>query len=76
IYLSSSARASSAALLLAASRGNRLEAVPEDNPKVMLPVARNPLLRWLVDGFKKQAVNDITVVGGNRAEAIDTSGVT
>lgn len=73
IYLSSSSRASNAAIVLAASRGKGLEAVTEDKPKVMLPVAGKPLLRWLVDGFKKQGVNDITVVGGYRADAIDTS---
>ena len=37
----------------------------------MLPVAGKPLLRWLVDGFKTHGVNDITVVGGYRADAID-----
>jgi phosphoenolpyruvate phosphomutase len=41
----------------------------------MLPIAGKPLLRWLVDGFKKQGVNDITVVGGYRADAIDTAGI-
>ncbi|AOK26686.1 phosphoenolpyruvate phosphomutase [Burkholderia ubonensis] len=75
IYLSSSSRASNAAIVLAASRGKGLEAVTEDKPKVMLPVAGKPLLRWLVDGFKKHSVNDITVVGGYRADAIDTSGI-
>ena len=74
IYLSSS-RASNAAIVLAASRGKGLEAVTEDKPKVMLPVAGKPLLRWLVDGFKTHGVNDITVVGGYRADAIDTSGI-
>ncbi|MCM3578836.1 NTP transferase domain-containing protein, partial [Micrococcus luteus] len=75
IYLSSSSRASNAAIVLAASRGKGLEAVTEDKPKVMLPVAGKPLLRWLVDGFKTHGVNDITVVGGYRADAIDTSGI-
>jgi len=46
-----------------------------DRPKVMLPIAGKPLLRWLVDGFKKEHVNDITVVGGYRVDAIDTSGI-
>ncbi len=46
-----------------------------DRPKVMLPIAGKPLLRWLVDGFKKEQINDITVVGGYRADAIDTAGV-
>jgi phosphoenolpyruvate phosphomutase len=73
-YLSSS-RASGSAVLLAASRGKGLEAVTQDRPKVMLPIAGKPLLRWLVDAFKQQGVNDITVVGGYRADAIDTAGI-
>jgi phosphoenolpyruvate phosphomutase len=73
-YLSSS-RASASAVVLAASRGKGLEAVTTDRPKVMLPIAGKPLLRWLVDAFKKQGVNDITVVGGYRADAIDTAGI-
>ena len=73
-YLSAS-RATGAAIVLAASRGAGLEALTEERPKVMLPVAGKPLLRWLVDGFKKQGVNDITVVGGYRADAIDTAGI-
>jgi phosphoenolpyruvate phosphomutase len=73
-YLSSG-RAASAAVVLAASRGKGLEAVTEDRPKVMLPIAGKPLLRWLVDAFKKQGVNDITVVGGYRADAIETAGI-
>ncbi len=75
IYLSSSSRSSNSAVLLAASRGKGLEAITEDKPKVMLPIAGKPLLRWLVDGFKKEGVNDITVVGGYRADAIDTAGI-
>ncbi|HTJ95256.1 MAG TPA: phosphoenolpyruvate mutase [Pararobbsia sp.] len=74
IYLTSS-QAPRAAVVLAASRGAGLEALTEDKPKVMLPVAGKPLLRWLVDSFKKQGVNDITVVGGYRADAIDTAGI-
>ncbi|MGN6317008.1 phosphoenolpyruvate mutase [Trinickia sp.] len=74
VYLSASRRPG-AAVVLAASRGRGLEAVTADRPKVMLPVAGKPLLRWLVDAFKKQGVNDITVVGGYRADAIDTAGI-
>jgi len=73
-YLSASRHAGSA-IVLAASRGAGLDAVTTDKPKVMLPVAGKPLLRWLVDAFKKQSVNDITVVGGYRADAIDTAGI-
>ncbi|HEX7681943.1 MAG TPA: phosphoenolpyruvate mutase [Trinickia sp.] len=74
LYLSTS-RKPGAAVVLAASRGHGLEAVTAERPKVMLPVAGKPLLRWLVDAFKKQSVNDITVVGGYRADAIDTAGI-
>ncbi|MGH8201590.1 MAG: phosphoenolpyruvate mutase, partial [Steroidobacteraceae bacterium] len=74
LYLSAAA-SSRGAIVLAASRGRGLEAVTVDRPKVMLPIAGKPLLRWLVDAFKKETVNEITVVGGYRADAIDTAGV-
>jgi phosphoenolpyruvate phosphomutase len=75
IYLTAG-RAPRSAIVLAASRGAGLEAVTADRPKVMLPVAGKPLLRWLVDAFKHEGVNDITVVGGYRADAIETRGIT
>ncbi|GJG98788.1 phosphoenolpyruvate mutase [Cupriavidus pauculus] len=74
IYLTGG-QAPGSAVVLAAGRGKGLEALTEDKPKVMLPVAGKPLLRWLVDGFKKQGINDITVVGGYKAEAIDAAGI-
>jgi phosphoenolpyruvate phosphomutase len=74
LYLSASG-ASRSAVVLAAGRGRGLEAVTVDKPKIMLPIAGKPLLRWLVDSFKKESINDITVVGGYRAEAIDPAGV-
>jgi phosphoenolpyruvate phosphomutase len=74
LYLSARGAARSA-VVLAASRGRGLESVTTDRPKVMLPIAGKPLLRWLVDGFKKENIHDITVVGGYCAEAIDTTGI-
>jgi phosphoenolpyruvate phosphomutase len=74
LYLSA-AGGSRAAVVLAASRGRGLEAITADRPKVMLPIAGKPLLRWLIDGFKKENINDITVVGGYRADAIDAAGI-
>ncbi len=71
-YLGSASRA---AVVLAASRGKGLEAVTLERPKVMLPIAGKPLLRWLIDGFKKESINDITVVGGYRVDAIDPAGI-
>lgn len=75
IYLTSG-RPPQSAVVLAASRGAGLEALTVDRPKVMLPVAGKPLLRWLVDAFKHEGVNDITVVGGYRADAIKARGIT
>jgi phosphoenolpyruvate phosphomutase len=74
IYLSNSG-VPRAAVVLAASRGSGLEALTTERPKVMLPIAGKPLLRWLVDGFKKENINDITVVGGYRADTIETAGI-
>jgi len=74
IYLSNSG-APRAAVVLAASRGRGLEVLTAERPKVMLPIAGKPLLRWLVDGFKKESINEITVVGGYRVDAIDTAGI-
>ncbi|CDY74018.1 Phosphoenolpyruvate phosphomutase [Caballeronia glathei] len=74
VYLSASS-ASRGAVVLAASRGAGLEALTAERPKVMLPVAGKPLLRHLVEAFKKEGINDITVVGGYRADAIETSGI-
>jgi phosphoenolpyruvate phosphomutase len=74
LYLSAS-ESSRSAVVLAASRGRGLETMTTDRPKVMLPIAGKPLLRWLIDSFKKEHVNDITVVGGYRVDAIDTAGI-
>ena len=74
VYLAA-AVTSRAAVVLAASRGEGLEAMTIDRPKVMLPIAGKPLLRWLIDSFKKESINDITVVGGYRSDAIDAAGI-
>jgi phosphoenolpyruvate phosphomutase len=74
IYLGASSTAR-AAVVLAASRGRGLEALTADRPKVMLPIAGRPLLRWLIDAFKKERIDEITVVGGYRSDAIDTAGI-
>ncbi len=63
------------AIILAASRGQGLDQLTRDRPKVMLPVAGKTVLRRLVDKFKGQGINDITVVAGYHAEAIDVQGI-
>ena len=60
------------AIILAATRGEGgLEMFTEQQPKVMVPVAGQPLLRRLIDEFKAQDIHDISVVAGYRADAID-----
>lgn len=61
-------------IVLAASRGQGMDELTRERPKVMLPVAGVPLLRRQIDKFKKQGINDITVVAGYRHEAIDVQG--
>ena len=63
------------AIILGASRGDQLSTLTEEIPKVMLPIAGKPLLRHLLDEFKQEGVNDITVVAGYKAEAIDVQGI-
>ena len=61
-------------IILAASRGQGMDELTRERPKVMLPVGGVPLLRRQIDKFKKQGINDITVVAGYRHEAIDVQG--
>ena len=67
-------RPPASAIVLAASRGADLDELTRDRPKVMIPVAGKPVLRRQVDKFKKQGLNNIAVVAGYRAEAIDVQG--
>jgi phosphoenolpyruvate phosphomutase len=62
------------AIILAASRGQGMDELTRDRPKVMLPVAGVPVLRHQVDKFKKQGINDVSVVAGYRHDSIDVQG--
>jgi len=70
-----SGRQETTAIILAASRGQGMDELTRDRPKVMITVAGKTVLRRLVDKFKAQGINDVTVVGGYRSEAIDSQGV-
>ncbi len=74
LYTPGSGRETSA-IVLAASRGHGLDELTRERPKVMIPVAGRTVLRRLVDKFKGNGINDITVVAGYRAEAIDVQGI-
>jgi phosphoenolpyruvate phosphomutase len=68
-------RKPASAIVLAASRGDGLDELTHNRPKVMIPVAGIPVLRHLVDNFKRQGINDICVVAGYEHESIDVQGV-
>lgn len=62
-------------VILAAARGEDLAGLTDDRPKVMIPVGGIPLLRRLVDKCKKRGIDDITVVGGYKADSINVTGI-
>ncbi|MGI9229491.1 MAG: phosphoenolpyruvate mutase [Gammaproteobacteria bacterium] len=61
------------ALVLAASRGNNLYELTEDQPKAMLKVGGVPLIKRLVSELRRQAVKSITVIAGYKAEKLVNS---
>ncbi len=73
-YLASKQTAANA-VVLAATRGQGLETLTEERPKVMLPIGGKPLLQRLVETFKQQGIHRITVVAGYKPEAIDIGGI-
>jgi phosphoenolpyruvate phosphomutase len=70
-----STRPDTSAVILAASRGEGMDELTRNRPKVMIPVAGKTVLRRQVDKFKAQGINNITVVAGYSSEAIDVQGV-
>jgi len=63
------------AVVLAASRGNALQDLTEDRPKIMIPIGGKSLLRRLVDVFKRQGIHCVCVVAGYKADSINVSGI-
>ncbi|MFI6348021.1 phosphoenolpyruvate mutase [Streptomyces sp. NPDC050560] len=70
------AGARTGAIVLAASRGEKLTDLTSDRPKAMLPVNGKPLLDRLIELCNGQGIADATVVAGYRADRIDTEGIT
>mgnify|MGYP002399355951 CR=1 FL=1 len=63
------------AIVLAASRGNRLARLTQDRPKCMLDLRGEPLLRRLVRSLKSAGIQNVTVVAGYKPETIDLDGI-
>jgi phosphoenolpyruvate phosphomutase len=68
-------RASTRAIILAASRGNELGEVTAGIPKAMVPVSGTPLLHKLVAQFRTAGVRAITVVRGYASEKVHAPNV-
>ena len=67
--------ADTAAVLLAASRGDKLGPLTADKPKCMIDIRGEPLLRRLVSTLNGCGVRDITVVRGYKKETIALANV-
>jgi len=59
------------AIVLAASRGTALQELTVDRPKCMLDVRGQPLLRRLTRSLNDAGVQNITVVTGYKADAVN-----
>jgi len=68
-------RQTARAIILAASRGNGLDALTQDRPKAMIPVAGEPVVERLIRQLRAEGVRDLTVVRGYCAQACAPSGV-
>ena len=63
------------AVVLAATRGKKLEELTEDRPKCMVDVRGKPLLHRLVGAFKDAGISEMTVVTGYKADAVNFPGI-
>ncbi|MDJ0950699.1 MAG: phosphoenolpyruvate mutase [Alphaproteobacteria bacterium] len=64
------------AVIVAASRGSKLEHLTVDRPKCMIDVRGQPLLRRLVTACNEAGVRDIVVVRGYKKDAVALPAIT
>lgn len=62
------------AFILGAGQGTRLRPLTDDRPKCLVEVAGRSLLAWQHRALAVAGVEDVTVIGGYRAEAIEAAG--
>jgi phosphoenolpyruvate phosphomutase len=68
-------RAETKAVILAATRGSKLEDLTVDRPKCMVDVRGKPLLHRLVGSFNDAGVRELTVVTGYKADTVNFPGI-
>ena len=74
-YLPRGAEGTSA-VVLAASRGEELGELTEDQPKTMVKVQGVPILSHIVDAYNAVGIKDILVVRGYKKEAVNLPNLT
>ncbi len=65
-----------AAVVLAASRGEELRELTEHQPKTMVRIQGAPILAHIVDAYNAVGIKDITVVRGYKKEAVTLPNLT
>lgn len=62
------------AVILSAGSGTRLRPLTDDRPKGMVAVAGKPIIQWQVEMFRSFGFEDIAIVTGYMAEAVEPFG--
>ena len=63
-------------IVLAAGISSRMGALVENRPKCMLPILGRPLLEWTIERLRAVGCDEIVVVTGYQADAIEAPGAT
>ena len=61
-------------IIIAAGTGSRMGSLTRDRPKCMLPVMGRPLLDWTMERLRAAGCDEIVVVTGYKADAIEAPG--
>ena len=61
------------ALILAAGMGSRLRSVSRGQPKCLLEIAGQSIIRWQLTALRSAGINDVTVVAGYGADEIQAA---
>jgi glucose-1-phosphate thymidylyltransferase len=58
------------AVILAAGEGQRLRPFTVSKPKVMIPIANKPILRYVIEAVAREGIRNIVVVVGYRKDQV------
>ena len=62
-------------IILAAGLGSRLSPLTDDKPKSLITFGKETLLERNVNMFKKNGINDISIITGYKKDKIDFPGI-